>query len=243
MKVVTIVQARMSSTRLPGKVMMKLAGMPMLQFQLERVRRAGQIGELVVATTTNPADEPIVQLCHRLEVATFRGEEEDVLDRYCNTASEHNADVVVRITSDCPLIDPVEIDRVIAFYRREYEKYDYVSNILRRTFPRGMECEVFSFEALMTAAREASDSSDREHVTMYIRKRPERFRLGSVTGETDHSRHRWTVDTPEDLELVQRMADEIYPRKPEFGLTDCLELLDRHPDWLLLNDHVRQKTV
>ncbi|NEO63206.1 MAG: NTP transferase domain-containing protein, partial [Moorea sp. SIO4G2] len=163
MKLVIIVQARMTSTRLPGKVLKQVLGKPLLDYQIERLRRVKLADEIVIATTINQTDEPIVELCNSISIPYFRGSEEDVLARYYGAAVEHQADVVVRVTSDCPLIDPQVIDQVIQFYLDHQGEYDYVSNSLQRTYPRGMDTEVFSFAALDEAFHEASAQPDREH--------------------------------------------------------------------------------
>ncbi|MFQ5736335.1 MAG: cytidylyltransferase domain-containing protein [Thermodesulfobacteriota bacterium] len=241
MKTVVIVQARMTSTRLPGKVMKEVLGRPLLSYQIERLRRITSPCELVVATTTNEADEPIAGLCAGLSVPVFRGPEDDVLSRYYHAAHEHGAGTVVRLTSDCPLIDPAIVDRAIAFYAVHNAGYDYVSNCLKRTYPRGMDTEVFSFGALETAFKEASEAHHREHVTSYIYAHPERFRLANVACAQDLSRHRWTVDTPEDLRLIRRIIEALYPAMPEFTMEDVLGLFERDEKLFLVNAHVEQK--
>lgn len=224
MKTVIIVQARMTSTRLPGKVMKRVLGKPLLEYQLERLQRVKLADEIVIATTTNQTDEPIVELCNSLSVACFRGSEDDVLSRYYGAATAHKADLVVRVTSDCPLIDPQVIDTVIDYCLQNQSHYDYVSNSLERTYPRGMDTEVFSFSTLQQAFGEATAQPDREHVTPFIYRQPARYRLGHVIYSEDCSHHRWTVDTPEDFELIQKIIEAIYPRKPNFTLEDCLSL-------------------
>lgn len=241
MKTVIIVQARMTSTRLPGKVMKRVLGKPLLEYQLERLQRVKLADEIVIATTTNQTDEPIVELCNSLSVACFRGSEDDVLSRYYGAATAHKADLVVRVTSDCPLIDPQVIDTVIDYCLQNQSHYDYVSNSLERTYPRGMDTEVFSFSTLQQAFGEATAQPDREHVTPFIYRQPARYRLGHVIYSEDCSHHRWTVDTPEDFELIQKIIEAIYPRKPNFTLEDCLSLLKKHPEWYIINSHVSQK--
>jgi spore coat polysaccharide biosynthesis protein SpsF len=149
--------------------------------------------------------------------------------------------VVVRVTSDCPVIDPDVCDLVIKTYLDRKDELDYVSNTLERTFPRGMDTEVFSFAALEQAHKEATKEPDREHVTPFIRMRPERFRLYSITAHQDESGHRWTVDTPEDLQLITMIFEALYYQNPEFSLQDILELMQVHPDWPAINTHVEQK--
>ncbi|CAD5937734.1 cytidylyltransferase domain-containing protein [Planktothrix agardhii] len=241
MKTVIIVQARMTSTRLPGKVLKQVLGKPLLEYQIERLQRVKLANEIVIATTTNETDEPIVELCNRLAVAYFRGSEDDVLSRYYGAATAHKADLVVRVTSDCPLIDPQVIDTVIDYCLQNQSHYDYVSNSLERTYPRGMDTEVFSFSTLQQAFGEATAQPDREHVTPFIYRQPARYRLGHVIYSEDCSHHRWTVDTPEDFELIQKIIEAIYPRKPNFTLEDCLSLLKKHPEWYIINSHVSQK--
>ncbi|HIK32263.1 MAG TPA: glycosyltransferase family protein [Oscillatoriales cyanobacterium M4454_W2019_049] len=239
MKIVIIVQARMTSTRLPGKVLKQVLGKPLLEYQIERLHRVQLADEIVIATTTKATDDPIVELCDRLSIPYFRGSEEDVLARYHGAAKAHQADVIVRVTSDCPLIDPQAIDRVIQSYIDD--RYDYVSNCIERTYPRGMDTEVFSFKALNEAFLEATAKPDREHVTPFIHRQPDRYKLGSVLYNQNCSQHRWTVDTPEDFALIQKILESLYPQNPEFSLEDCLELFDRYPEWSKINAHIEQK--
>jgi spore coat polysaccharide biosynthesis protein SpsF len=241
MKIVIIVQARMTSTRLPGKVLIKVLNKPLLEYQIERLKRVKLADEILIATTINSTDLPIIELCDRLSVPYFIGSENDVLARYHGAAKEHHADVVVRITSDCPLIDPQVIDKVIQFYLDYRYKYDYVSNCLERSYPRGMDTEVFSFLALHQAFLEATEQPDREHVTPFIYMQPERYRLTQVVYSENQSLHRWTVDTADDFELIKRIIEALYPKFPKFTLEDCLDLLKQYPDWPLINAHVEQK--
>lgn len=241
MKTVIIVQARMTSTRLPGKVLKQVLGKPLLEYQLERLRQVKLADEIVIATTTNHTDEPIVELCNSLSFPYFRGSEDDVLSRYYGGATAHQAELVVRVTSDCPLIDPQVIDMVIDYYLQNQFHYDYVSNGLERTYPRGMDTEVFSFSVLQEAFREATAQPDREHVTPFIYRHPERYALGHVFYSEDCSHHRWTIDTPQDFELIQKIIEALYPNQPNFTLEDCLRLLQEQPEWYLINSHIEQK--
>ena len=244
MKVVAIVQARMGSTRLPGKVMKPLLGEPMLARQLERLARCQKIDDIVVATTENETEQPIVDLVDSLKsVQVFRGSEHDVLARYLGAARAFGADVIVRVTSDCPLIDPGVIDRCIETFLARAPQVGYVSNVVERTFPRGLDTEVFSFTALQTAAEEATSQADREHVTPFIRRQLERFPSYDVVDRENHSDLRWTVDTPEDFEMVTRVYDHLYPSNPVFGYRDVLKLVQAHPELTRINQHVEQKTV
>lgn len=239
MKTIIIVQARMTSTRLPGKVLLPLAGEPMLVRLLERLRRVQRADGIVIATTTNVTDDPIAAMCAQQGVPCHRGSELDVLSRYADAARLHAADVVVRITSDCPLIDPALIDQLIAVY--EEGDSDYVSNMLPPTWPYGMAVEVFSATALAQAHAEATQDAEREHVTPFIYWHPQRYRLRNVASPVALSHHRWTVDTPEDYELVRRLFDHLLPTNPHFTQADVLALLDAHPDWIAINQHVQQK--
>ncbi|MBA2132303.1 cytidylyltransferase domain-containing protein [Capillibacterium thermochitinicola] len=243
MKKVIIVQARMGSTRLPGKVLREVLGKPLLEYQLERLARVRSSDMVVVATTDKEQDKPIVDLCRRLGVLFFRGPEEDVLARYYLAAREFGAEIVARITADCPIIDPAVVDQVFRFYLDHAGEYDYVSNARRRTYPRGMDTEVFSFHALEEAYREARREAEREHVTIFIYEHPERYRLGGVEYHQDYSRYRWTVDTEEDFQLIEKIITALYPKNPEFTLEDCLQLLAKYPEWEEINAHIKQKPV
>jgi spore coat polysaccharide biosynthesis protein SpsF len=221
--------------------LMRVLGKSLLEFQIERLRRVKSADEIILATTTNDADQPLVDLSKQLSIPCYRGSENNVLSRYFEAARQHQADTVIRVTSDCPLIDPLVIDQVAQFYIRRANDYDYVSNVLKRTFPRGMDTEVFSFDTLRIAHEEAYSPHELEHVTPYIELHPERFRLGNVEYRSDQSFYRWTVDTMEDFDLVQKMIAELYPQKPEFTLEDCLACMAKYPAWVQINSHVRQK--
>jgi len=240
LKVVAIVQARMGSTRLPGKVLQDLEGETVLARVVTRLRRARLINEFLVATTDRAADDAIVKECRSLAVPVFRGEQDDVLDRYFRAAQLAKAEIVVRITSDCPLIDPEITDKTIAAFLEA--RPDYASNSLVRTYPRGLDTEVMSFATLGRAWQEARKPHEREHVTPYVYQHPAEFKLLSVTGEADHSAHRWTVDTPEDLELVRAIYSRL-KGNANFLWRDVLDLLDREPGLLELNGSVLQKAL
>lgn len=241
MRVVAIIQARMGSTRLPGKVMTDLGGEPVLARVVARARKARLLDEVVVATTGLEADNVIVDFCAARGWPCFRGSEEDVLDRYFRAATAFGADIVVRITSDCPLIEPEVIDLVVQRFL-DGGSVDYASNTLPpRTFPRGLDVEVMAFAALATAWREDDNPAWREHVTPYIYRHPEKFRLLSVTNEEDYSHMRWTVDTAEDLAFVRKIYEHFGAQ--DFAWRDVLRLLEDHPEWLEINRHVRQRQV
>ena len=241
MKIVIILHARMTSTRLPGKVLYEVMGKPLLEYQIERLLRVRLVDEIVIATTTNDSDQPIVELCQRLGVAHYRGSEEDVLSRYYEAATEFEADVIIRVTSDCPLIDPGIMDEVIGLYIDNREKYDYVSNTLERTYPRGLDTEVFSMAALEKAHREARKKPEREHVTLFMYRQPEQFRLANSSSTKDYSQHRWTVDTPEDFKLIKLILKELFPINSRFTWLDVLYVLNKHPEWVEINAAIQQK--
>lgn len=243
MKVVAIIQARMGSTRLPGKILKKVQGKTLLEIQLERLKQSTLIEQIVVATTTQAQDDVVVDVCKELAINFYRGSEEDVLSRYYEAAVAFEANVIVRLTSDCPLIDPVIVDAVIEKYSRQQDKFDYVSNTLERTYPRGLDTEVFSFGALEKAYKEAVLQRDREHVTAYIYSNPQRFNINHVKGEQDYSHFRWTVDTPEDFELIQRILNKLYEDNKNFYMQDVIQLLTRYPDWNGINAHIEQKKL
>jgi spore coat polysaccharide biosynthesis protein SpsF len=233
-----IIQARMSSTRLPGKVLLDLASKPMLARVVERTQLAKRIDRVVVATTVEAEDDPIAALCRSRGWSVFRGSRDDVLDRYYQAALADKADPIVRITSDCPVIDAEIIDRVV---QQLTAGINYASNINpRRTFPRGLDVEVFTFDALSAAWRDDCEPTGREHVTPFLYRHPERFRIGLVESEREEAAsHRWSVDTPEDYDLLKRIYAHFGDEK--FGWLDVLDLLNRHPDWCDINRHIEQK--
>ena len=241
MKTVIIVQARMTSTRLPGKVLKTVLNKPLLEYQLERLREVKLADEVIIATTINSSDQPIIDLCDCLSIPFYRGSEEDVLSRYYEAAMQFQADTIVRITSDCPLIDPEIIDRVIDYYQQNHPNFDYVSNCLGRTYPRGMDTEVFSFKSLDEAFNQATAQGDREHVTPFIYRQFDRYNLGQVNYFQNHSEHRWTIDTLEDFELIKIIIESLYPSKPKFSLQDCLDLSSQNSEWRMINKYIEQK--
>jgi spore coat polysaccharide biosynthesis protein SpsF len=229
--VLAILQARVSSTRLRGKVLEPILGRPMLLHQLDRVRRARTIDELVVATSTDASDDPIVTLCESAGVVCFRGSLHDVLDRFYQVARPRRPRLVVRLTGDCPLIDPGLIDRVVAFSATD--AFDIAG--IEDTHPDGLDVEVIRFEVLEHAWRHATRPSDREHVTLMIHRQPDRFRVGRYPCARDLSHLRWTVDEPQDLELVRRIYEALYSNNPAFTTDDILDLLAARPDLLEIN--------
>jgi spore coat polysaccharide biosynthesis protein SpsF len=240
MKVIAIVQARMASTRLPGKVLANLGSHSVLACVIHRVRKCRLIDELVIATTGEPCDDEIVREAERHATPVYRGSEHDVLDRYYQAADTFHAESVVRVTSDCPLIDSEVSDRTI----REFleKRPDYASNVLERTYPRGLDTEVVSMAALEQAWREASQPYERSHVTPYLWQNPQRFRLLSVKGDLDHSAYRWTLDTPEDLSFLRTVYDR-FDGSIDFTWRDVLSLLEREPAIAGGNCHIQQKAI
>jgi spore coat polysaccharide biosynthesis protein SpsF (cytidylyltransferase family) len=236
MNVVAILQARAGSSRLPLKVLQPILGRPMLAHQLDRVRRARSLDALIVATSTDPDDDAIERLCAGERVACFRGSLHDVLDRFYQSARLHHPGSIVRLTGDCPLIDPALIDRVVDFFRTG--RFDLVATA--ETYPDGLDVEVLRFETLTEAWRDADAPSDREHVTLFVRRQPDRFRVGLFPSEIDLSHLRLTVDEPQDFELVKRIYEALYPENAAFTTEDVLQLLRARPELLTLNRGIRR---
>lgn len=238
MHVSAFIQARMGSTRLPGKVLKPVLDHPLLYYVIERLKLSNEVDNIIVVTTTQTADDAIASFCQSSHIACFRGAEEDVLSRFYHAAVDYPTDLIVRITADCPLIDPKIIDQML----REYSQCDYCSNTIHRTFPRGFDVEIFSFNALQQAFQHAASASEREHVTPYIYTHPDMFRVknfSNVDGK-DLSHYRLTVDTPEDFALIQLIL-ECFPNNVDFSLQDVIKLLKKHPEWVKLNAHIEQK--
>jgi spore coat polysaccharide biosynthesis protein SpsF len=227
-RAIVVVQARFGSSRLPGKVLADLAGQPLLARVLARARAIPGADIVVLATTTGRGDDAVADLGAALGVDVFRGSEDDVLDRYYQAARRFEGDPVVRVTADCPFLDPAVSGLVLAEFRRGGA--DYVSNFEPRRYPDGLDTEVFSFAALERAWREARLPSEREHVTPYIWKHPERFRLRAVAPDEDHSDLRWTVDEPRDLEFARAVYARLGQAGPSFGMAEVLALLAREPE-------------
>jgi spore coat polysaccharide biosynthesis protein SpsF len=242
MSTAVIIQARMTSSRLPGKVLRPILGRPMLSFQIERLRRARGFDRIVLATTTNHSDDVIAEFCRVEGLDCFRGSEHDVLARYYEAAAQIAAAAIVRVTADCPLLDPDVVEEVIARFRG-VDGCDYASNMLELTFPYGMAVEVMSFRALSDAHRHARDPDEREHVTPYIYRRPAQFCTASVEMSPNRSDHRWTVDTLEDFALVTHILETLHPVNPDFRMADVIALLEARPDWREINRHVSQIAI
>ena len=240
--VVTVIQARTGSSRLPGKVLLPLGGSTVLERMLERVTAARLVGTVVVATTTEPADEEIVALAGRRGVACFQGHPTDLLDRHYAVARALGARHVVKIPSDCPLIDPAVIDRVLGYYLAHAHALDYASNLHPATYPDGYDVEVMGIDALAAAWDEARRPFEREHTTPFIWNRPDRFRIGNVaweTGEHCAASHRVVLDFVEDYEVIRRVDDALAGLRPRYTVRDVRRFLDLHPDVMALNDRHR----
>lgn len=243
MKIGAIIQARMGSTRLPKKVMKKLQGKTVLEHVIERVKQSKLIDEIIIATTTCNRDNDIESEALRCGVKVFRGSEDDVLSRYYHAAKDNYLDVVIRITSDCPLIDARILDKMIDFYLKNH--YEIVSNagsdLSNRTYPRGLDTEVFSFDVLEHAFYHSKEQYHREHVTPFIYENSER--IAYYKHHKDFSKYRWTLDTIEDLELISKVYAYLYHGVHDFYLDDIVELFEKMPELYEINAHIEQKKI
>jgi len=243
-RVVAVIQARMGSSRLPGKILLDIDGAAMLKRVVERVQRAKTVDKVVVATTVDPEDDAVAQFCEDHGYAYIRGDHDDVLDRHVLAARTFGADIIVRITADCPLMDPDVIDRTVAAFLEEYPQAQFGTNRgkdrIERTYPIGMDVEVMTMDALEMAHVEAKDAYQREHVTPFLYEAIGRFKKTSIDADGNYGSQRWAVDTPEDLEFVR----EIYARlvdQEEFGFEAVVSLLEREPRLLEINAEIKQK--
>jgi glutamate-1-semialdehyde 2,1-aminomutase len=233
LKIVAIVQARMGSTRLPNKVMMPICGVPMIELLLDRLANAQELDQIIVATTEDKRNNPLIQHVKNIGYACEQGSENDVLDRFVCAAHKHQADIVVRITGDCPLLDPVIIDNMIVMFKNG--KYDYITNSNPPTFPDGLDAEVMSFYCLEEAHKNSFLHSEREHVTPYLRAHPEKYRLGNYASNIDLSHMRWTVDEPEDFEFVSLVYHNLYSGNDIFSTEQILALLKERQGFQEIN--------
>jgi len=241
LKVIAIVQARMGSTRLPGKVLKKIKDKFVLDYVIYRLRMCKNLDDIILATTTNKKDDKLEQYAIDKEIKYYRGSEEDVLSRYYSAARKLNVDVIVRITSDCPLIDPEIVDEVI---KKHIEtKADYTSNIIKRTFPRGLDVEVFNYNVLKNAFDNAKEKYQREHVTPYIREKSDKFKLQNIEakGKLRRPDIRITLDTEEDLKLISKIINLF--NTINFKTKDIIDFLDKNPDLLKINENIKQKNI
>ena len=238
--ILAILQARVSSSRLPSKVLMPILGRPMLALQIERLRRSKRIDKLVLATSTDSTDDELEVLASHENVEVFRGSLDDVLDRFYQGAKKFSPEHVVRLTGDSPLTDPMLIDTIIDEHIKD--GWDYTTNAVEATWPDGLDVEIFKFNCLEEAWREAKLPSQREHVTPFINRQPERFKVRHVKGDSDLSALRWTVDEPLDFELVSAIYGALYPQNAAFTTQDILDLLQKRPELRTLNtQHARNE--
>jgi len=238
-KIVTVIQARMGSSRLPGKVLLPLAGKPLLLRMYERVSLTNYAGEIVIAITEDQSDNELAVLCQKNGLNVFRGSSLDLLDRHYKTAKKYNAEAVIKIPSDCPLIDPHIIGKVILYYINNSDKFDFVSDLHPPSYPDGNDVEIMSFKALERAWINAKKDFEREHTTPYIWENTDKFRIGNVVWETglDYSMtHRFTIDYHEDYNFIKKVYDELYPKNERFGLNDILKLLEEKPEIKKINE-------
>ncbi len=239
MKIITVIQVRMGSTRLPKKVMMPLSGKPLIIRMLERVSHSDLSGTIVAALTEERYDDELADILKGKGYNIYRGSTNNLLERHINAAREYGGDTVVKIPSDCPLIDPSVINKVINYHISNADRFDYVSNLHPATYPDGNDVEIMSLETLEKCLREASKDFEREHTTPYIWENPEKFRIGNVVWETglDYSMsHRWTIDYIEDYLFIKKIYEALYENNPEFGLNDILEYEKEHPEVKAINE-------
>jgi len=236
--IVAIIQARMDSTRLPGKAMLKVCEKPLLEHMVDRVLRSKKIEKIIVATTTNKIDDVIVEFCKLKGIDYFRGSREDVLGRYKQAADYTEASIIVRLTSDCPLIDPKIIDRGINIYLNN--NYDFVSNItpLPRTYPIGMDVEIFSYQILTKTDSQAKKPSEREHVTFFVRKNPKDYKIFRFDYKENLSNFRLVIDYFEDFEVMRSILEELYPKNQNFTLEDIIKWAKQNPKIIKKNQKI-----
>jgi spore coat polysaccharide biosynthesis protein SpsF len=241
MNIVIIIQARMGSTRLPGKVMLPLQGPTVLSHVIQRAKAVSNATVVCVATSTLSADDIIVNESVRNDALFYQGSESDVLSRYYEAALQEEADHIVRITSDCPLLDPQVVEHIIDVHLRTGA--DYTSNTHQRTYPRGLDVEVFTMQSLKEAYEQADLPAQREHVTPFIYQNPDKYRMEHVLHEEDCSAHRWTLDTPEDWRVIQAIYEGLYSANPKFGWLDALQYVVSNPEISTWNEEVEQKKL
>lgn len=235
MKIVSTIEARMASTRLPSKTMKGILGRPMLELLIERLERAKTLDQIIIATTKEKEDNCIINVAKRIGIAFFRGSSEDVLDRVLEAAKTFQGDLIVEMTSDCPLLDPELIDRMVRFFLEN--DFDYVGNTMKETFPQGSTIRIFTTKTLEEISRLTDDPFDRENVSLYIYQHPERFRLHNIEAPLKHRHpeYRWTIDHEEDLRLVRRIYGYLYPENPTFSTDDIIELMRNKPELAQIN--------
>ncbi len=236
-KITVLIQARTGSNRLPGKVLAEIEGKPLIWHVINRVKQIKSVQQIAIITTKKDDDKILLDFAEKNEIIGFAGEESDVLDRHYQCAKNISAEPIIRITSDCPLIDPFLVEEIIQFFLKN--NYDYVSNVLPPTYPDGLDTEIFTFKTLEKIAMEAKLTSDREHVTTYISKNPNKFKIGNYTNSNNLSNYRWTVDRDVDLEFVRQIYSQIKP-DTVFGFNKILEILKNNPHLLEINENIQR---
>ncbi|NFG60636.1 glycosyltransferase family protein [Clostridium sp. CMCC3677] len=243
MKVVCIVQARVGSTRLPGKVLKEICGKTVLEHDVNRLKLVPNIDEIVIATTVESQDDRILYEANRLGVKCFRGSENDVLSRYYFAAKENNADIVIRVTSDCPCLDYKILEDMINVFLSKVNNFDYMNNTIDKTYPRGYDIEIFSFYALKMAFNNTVKDYEREHVTPYLYDLNNNFRILSYKNLKDYSRYRVTLDTEEDFQVIKAIYEVLFKEKGYFLLEDAVDFLEKNYDIAQINAEIEQKKL
>lgn len=245
MKVVCLVQARVGSTRLPGKILKEICGKTILHHEIDRLKKCKEIDEIVIATTDKEDDDKIVNEAKKLSVKYFRGSENDVLSRFYYAAKENSADIVVRVTSDCPCIDFEILDKMLIYFKEKYKEkqVDYLSNTIKRTYPRGYDIEIFTFSALEKSYINAEKEYEREHVTPYIYDKTNNFLKLSFENKDDYSEYRVTLDTIEDFIVIKNIFENLYYKNPYFKLNDVVQYLNNNLHIVDINKHIEQKKL
>lgn len=245
MKVVCLVQARVGSTRLPGKILKEICGKTILHHEIDRLKKCKEIDEIVIATTDKEDDDKIVNEAKKLSVKYFRGSENDVLSRFYYAAKENNADIIVRVTSDCPCIDFEILDKMLIYFKDKYKEkqVDYLSNTIKRTYPRGYDIEIFTFSALEKSYINAEKEYEREHVTPYIYDKTNNFLKLSFENKEDYSKYRVTLDTIEDFIVIKNIFENLYYKNPYFKLNDVVQYLNNNLHIVDINKHIEQKKL
>ncbi len=240
MRKVIISQAHVSSERLPGKILKEIREKSIIGYHIEQLKRVKHADCIVIATSTKTIDDIIIDICNDYGVECFRGSDSNVLSRYYHAAKAFSAEAIIRVTSDCPLIDPNIIDKVIDLFANNEATLDYASNLLARSYPRGMDVEIFSLTCLAKLYHRAQSAEEREHVTFYLRQNPHLFKIANLMNKDDTSYIRVTLDYPDDLELIKLIIESLYPSKPDYTLEDITNLLSQHPSWLKKNEIFEQ---
>jgi len=243
MKVVATIQVRMGSSRLPGKVMKEVLGKPILGYLVERVQRSTLVDEVVVATSINPENDVIEDYCKKNNVSCYRGSEDDVLGRVCEALKAFKADVAVEIFGDSPFSDPAIIDEMVQLYLDNVDKYDFVGNDLKTTYPPGTEVEVYSVDALKDSSRRIDDPAIREHGTLYIRQNPEIYRLYNVEAPPEYHFPEMEIelDTEEDFQVVKNIIEHLYRQNSEFSARDVIDYINSNPELMNINKDVHRR--